>query len=151
MATNTCNPSFLRLQIQVLMPWSEWHGTCTATPPLKPKELFLRMSYMNYWAVLFILSLPISHHDDSTVFPKLHTLIRPKYIIPLSFHWDAGKLGATKNQKLDLSNLLERLTFHSIAWFFKPVYKNIPIVKLFILGIMAAFLTWNSKMQILAH
>lgn len=70
MATNICNTSFPRLQIQVPMPWSEWHGTCSATPPLRPKELFLGMSYMNYWAALFILPLPAPHHDDKNVLPK---------------------------------------------------------------------------------
>lgn len=70
MATNTCNPSFPRLQIQVLMPWScmTWDLTCHTT--LKPEELFLGMFYMNYWAVFFILPLPASNQDNTNILPK---------------------------------------------------------------------------------
>lgn len=40
MATNTCNQSFPRLEIEVPMPWSEWYRTYGDKPSRGPKSYF---------------------------------------------------------------------------------------------------------------
>lgn len=50
--------AFPRLQIQVLMPWSEWHGICCATPLQGPKSFF--------WDVLHELISSIFYSSTSS-------------------------------------------------------------------------------------
>lgn len=89
MATNTCNPSFPRLQIQVLMPWSCMTWIWRATPLRSPKSFFWGCFtwITEQYFLFFHFHLPIRITRMSC--PKPQTLMGPKwhYSPQLSLWW----------------------------------------------------------------